>query len=191
MVGDGSARAVFLDRDGVLTIPQFQDGRSFAPRRLADFQIYEGASRSLATLKEVGFLLIVVTNQPDVGSGLVDRAVIEEMHSRLKDVLPVDEIEVCYHRQTDDCDCRKPKPGMLRRAAERLGIDCAGSFMVGDRASDVEAGRRVGCRTVFIDLGYVNERPLAPDFVVSSIGEAARLIVRQTEPCCRWVSRLS
>jgi len=192
MVDESRARAVFLDRDGVLTVPQFRDGRSYAPRRLADFRLYDGADRSLAALKEAGFFLIVVTNQPDVGNGLVDRAVVEEMHSRLKDLLPVDAIEVCYHSQTDDCECRKPKPGMLRRAAERLGIECATSFMIGDRASDVEAGRRMGCRTVFIDLGYVGEHPVAPpDFVVSSICEAVRLILRQTEPCCRRISGLS
>jgi D-glycero-D-manno-heptose 1,7-bisphosphate phosphatase len=179
MVDGTGTPAVFLDRDGVLTIPQFRDGRSFAPRRLADFQLYEEAGRSLAALKETGFRLVVVTNQPDVGNGLVDRAVVEAMHRRLTELLPVDAIEVCYHRQSDYCECRKPKPGMLRRAAERLGLDCTSSFMIGDRASDVEAGRRVGCRTIFIDLGYVDEHPAAPDFVVSSIGEAAQLIVRQ------------
>jgi D-glycero-D-manno-heptose 1,7-bisphosphate phosphatase len=179
MVDGTGTPAVFLDRDGVLTIPQFRDGRSFAPRRLADFQLYEEAGRSLAALKETGFRLVVVTNQPDVGNGLVDRAVVEAMHRRLTELLPVDAIEVCYHRQSDYCECRKPKPGMLRRAAERLGLDCPSSFMIGDRASDVEAGRRAGCRTIFIDLGYVDEHPAAPDFVVSSIGEAAQLIVRQ------------
>jgi D-glycero-D-manno-heptose 1,7-bisphosphate phosphatase len=178
MVDEGGARAVFLDRDGVLTVPQFRDGRSFAPRRLADFRLYDGASRSLSVMKGLGFLLVVVTNQPDVGNGLVDRAVVEEMHRRLNELLPVDRIETCYHRQSDECDCRKPKPGMLRRAAERLGIDCTRSFMIGDRASDVEAGRRVGCRTIFIDLGYLDEHPVAPDFVVSSLGEAAEIIVR-------------
>jgi D-glycero-D-manno-heptose 1,7-bisphosphate phosphatase len=179
MINEARARAVFLDRDGVLTIPQFRDGRSFAPRRLTDFRVYEEAGRSLAALREAGFRLVVVTNQPDVGNGLVDRAVVEAMHSRLTELLPVDAIEVCYHRQSDYCECRKPKPGTLRRAAERLGVDCPGSFMIGDRASDVEAGRRAGCRTVFIDLGYVDEHPVAPDFVVSSVGEAARLILRQ------------
>ena len=182
MVDDGRARAVFLDRDGVLTVPQFRDGRSYASRRLTDFRLYDGVDRSLTALKEAGFFLIVVTNQPDVGNGLVDRAVVEEMHSRLTDLLPVDAIEVCYHRQSDHCECRKPKPGMLRRAAERLGIECAGSFMIGDRASDVEAGRRMGCRTVFIDLGCIGERPTAADFVASSIGEAARVILHQAEP---------
>ena len=100
------------------------------------------------------------------------------MHRRLNELLPVDAIEACYHRQTDDCDCRKPKPGMLRSAAKRLGIDCTRSFMVGDRASDVEAGRSAGCRTIFIDLGYVDEHPMAPDFIVRSLGEAAEMIVR-------------
>ena len=178
MVSENRARAVFLDRDGVLTVPQFRDGRSFAPHRLADFRLYEGASQSLAAMKDAGFRLVVVTNQPDVGSGQVDRAVVEEMHRRLNELLPVDAIEACYHRQTDDCDCRKPKPGMLRSAAKRLGIDCTRSFMVGDRASDVEAGRSAGCRTIFIDLGYVDEHAMAPDFIVRSLGEAAEMIVR-------------
>lgn len=179
MVSENRARAVFLDRDGVLTVPQFRDGRSFAPRRLADFRLYEGARQSLAAMKDAGYRLVVVTNQPDVGNRLIDRAIVEEMHRRLNELLPLDAIEACYHRQTDDCDCRKPRPGMLRRAAVRLGLDCTRSIMVGDRASDVEAGRRVGCRTIFIDLGYVDEHPLAPDFIVSSLGEAAAVIVRQ------------
>jgi D-glycero-D-manno-heptose 1,7-bisphosphate phosphatase len=178
VVDEGRARAVFLDRDGVLTIPQFRNGRSFAPRRLEDFRLYDGASRSLSMIKGLGFRLVVVTNQPDVGNGLVDRAVVEEMHRRLNEQLPLDAIETCYHGQTDECDCRKPKPAMLCRAAERLGIDCTRSFMIGDRASDVEAGRRAGCRTIFIDLGYIDEHPVAPDFVVSSLGEAAEMISR-------------
>jgi D-glycero-D-manno-heptose 1,7-bisphosphate phosphatase len=178
MVDGARARAVFLDRDGVLTIPEFRDGRSFAPRRLADFRVYEEAGASLARLSEAGFRLVVVTNQPDVGDGLVDRAVVEEMHRRLKELLPVDAIEVCYHRRGDGCECRKPKSGMLRRAAERLGIDCTRSFMIGDRASDVEAGRTMGCCTLFIDLGYADEHPESPDFTVSSIGEAAEIILR-------------
>jgi len=179
MVSEDRARAVFLDRDGVLTVPQFRDGRSFAPRRLDDLRLYEGASQALAAMKDAGYRLVVVTNQPDVGNGRVDRAVVEQMHRRLNELLPLDAIEACYHRQSDDCDCRKPRPGMLRRAAERLGIDCTRSIMVGDRASDVEAGRRVGCQTIFVDLGYVDEHPPAPDFIVSSLGEAAAVIVRQ------------
>lgn len=171
-----AGRAVFLDRDGVLTIPEFRDGRSFAPLRLADFRVYGDALSATHRLKEAGFCLVVVTNQPDVGHGRVKRAVVEEMHRRLADCLPLDAIEVCYHRQSDSCDCRKPRAGMLRRAAQRLGIDCGASFMIGDRAGDIAAGREAGCRTIFIDRGYVDESHAGADFVVPSLA-AAKIVL--------------
>ena len=170
-------RAIFLDRDGVLVIPEFRDGRSFAPRTLEDFHIYPGAAESAQRLKEAGFALVVVTNQPDVGNGLVDRSVVEKMHEKLRAAVPVDAIEVCYHTRADNCDCRKPKPGMLLRAAERMGLDCARSVMVGDRWSDVEAAKAAGCKSIFIDLNYRDERPEQPDFVVSSLAQAADVIL--------------
>lgn len=172
------SRAVFLDRDGVLVIPEFLDGRSFAPRRLEDFRFYPDALQSLSSLKAAGYRLIVVTNQPDVGAGIVEHAVVEAMHEQLLRELPVDDIEVCYHTRQDGCDCRKPKPGMLLRAAQRHSIDCANSIMVGDRASDVDAGRAVGSRTIFIDRGYRDENPARPDHIVYSIGKAADVILK-------------
>ena len=179
VVSEGRNRAVFLDRDGVLTVPEFRNGRSYAPRRLEDFRLYDGAVEAARRLKGAGFHLIVVTNQPDVGRGEIPAEVIAEMHRRLAAALPLNAIEACYHTREDGCDCRKPRPGMLRRAAARFAIDCRGSFMIGDRASDVAAGRAVGCRTIFIDLGYVDEpRPEAADFTVSSLGEAAAIVLR-------------
>jgi len=177
VAGTTGNRAVFLDRDGVLTIPEFRDGRSFAPRDLDDFRIYEDAAECLPRLKAAGFSLIVVTNQPDVGNGLVDRAVVEEMHRRLAAALPIDAIEVCYHRQADGCDCRKPLPGMLRRAAARLGIDCTRSIMVGDRESDVAAGRAMGCTTIFIDHGYREGHPDSANHTVRSLADATTIIL--------------
>ena len=172
-------RAVFLDRDGVLTVPEFRDGRSFAPRRLEEFRLYDDAIAATVRLKAAGFRLIVVTNQPDVGYGHIALHTIEEMHRRLAELLPVDAIEACYHRHDEDCDCRKPRPGMLRRAAAQHDVDCARSFMVGDRSSDVDAGRAAGCRTIFIDLGYRDEHPAGADFVVKSLGEAAATVLRE------------
>jgi D-glycero-D-manno-heptose 1,7-bisphosphate phosphatase len=180
MVSGGPARrAVFLDRDGVLTVPEFRDGRSFAPRTLEDFRLYEDAAEATARLKEAGFVLIVVTNQPDVGYGLTSLEIVEEMHRRLDSALPLAAIEACYHGRDDACDCRKPRPGMLRRAAERFAIDCTQSFMVGDRASDIEAGRAVGCRTIFIDRGYADENPEHADFKVDSLSAAAQIVLRE------------
>jgi D-glycero-D-manno-heptose 1,7-bisphosphate phosphatase len=170
-------RAVFLDRDGVLAIPEFRDGRSFAPRRVADFRLYEDAAASVARLKAAGFTTVVVTNQPDVGDGLVVLSVVEEMHRIMAAALPVDAIEACYHGHHETCDCRKPKPGMLVRAAERFGIDCRRSFMVGDRGSDIVAGHAAGCTAILIDLGYTSLDLGAPDHKVASLTEAVDVIL--------------
>ncbi len=167
----GLRPAVFLDRDGVIVVPEFRDRRSFAPRRLQDFRL------SLQKLKRAGFLLTVVTNQPDVGNGLMSRSEVEAMHEIMRRELPLDAIKVCFHGQAEGCDCRKPKPGMLLEAADELGINLKRSFMVGDRSSDVEAGRAAGCATVFIDLGYALPAPDSPDYVARSIGQAAELII--------------
>jgi D-glycero-D-manno-heptose 1,7-bisphosphate phosphatase len=174
----GGRRAVFLDRDGVLVIPEFRDGRSFAPRSLADFKIYPDAADCLRHLKAAGFALIVVTNQPDVGNGVVAQGVVEEMHRRVAAALPVDDIEVCYHRQDEQCVCRKPKPGMLLRAAQHHSIDCRRSIMIGDRGSDVAAGKAVGCVTILIDLGDRDGPAQAPDFTVGSLAAATAIALR-------------
>jgi D-glycero-D-manno-heptose 1,7-bisphosphate phosphatase len=162
-----------LDRDGVLVVPRFRDGRSFAPRTLAQFAIYEEAPRCVRQLKDAGFKLVVVSNQPDVGAGLVSREVVEEMNVRLCKLIPLDAVKVCYHTKEQRCACRKPLPGLLLEAAAEMGIDLSASIMVGDRASDIEAGAMAGCRTAFIDLGYTAEaRPANPDKVATSLGEA-------------------
>jgi D-glycero-D-manno-heptose 1,7-bisphosphate phosphatase len=173
----GLRRAVFLDRDGVIVIPEFRSGRSFAPRRLEDFRLYPEAAESLDRLKRRGFLLAIVTNQPDVGRGLVPRSEVDAMHAVLARELPIDSLKACFHAGDENCDCRKPKPGMILAAAGELGVDLSKSFMVGDRASDIEAGRTAGCTTVFIDLGYGETPPDAPDYVVRSVAEATDVIL--------------
>ena len=178
--GHGLRPAVFLDRDGVIVVPEFRDRRSFAPRRLADFRLYPDAAVSLKKLKRAGFLLAVITNQPDVGNGLIARSEVDAMHAIMTRELPVDAVKACFHGQADRCECRKPKPGMILEAAAELGINLKKSFMVGDRHSDVEAGRAAGCTTVFVDLGYAEPVPDAPDYVVRSIMEAADVIIETT-----------
>jgi D-glycero-D-manno-heptose 1,7-bisphosphate phosphatase len=184
MVGVSAARgrkAVFLDRDGVIVVPEFRDGRSFAPVRLQDYRFYPEASAALSRLKSAGYLLIVVTNQPEVGRGLIPEEVLAEMHRRLLASLPIDFVKVCRHTAEDRCSCRKPKPGMLLESANELGISLPDSYMVGDRATDVEAGHAAGCRTVFIDLGYTGEaKPDSASFRVSSIDHAADVILAAT-----------
>ncbi|HEY7300081.1 MAG TPA: HAD-IIIA family hydrolase [Xanthobacteraceae bacterium] len=178
----GHRAAVFLDRDGVLVIPMFRDGRSFAPTTLDEYRFYPEAAGCLQRFKQAGLAVVVVTNQPDVGAARVPREVVEEMHRRLGAAMPVDAIKACFHTERDCCGCRKPEPGMLFTAASELGIDLSSSFMVGDRWSDVEAGAAAGCRTVFIDLGYVTEKPPpCPNHVVKSLAEATTWILSRTE----------
>jgi D-glycero-D-manno-heptose 1,7-bisphosphate phosphatase len=172
-------RAVFFDRDGVLNRAIIRDGKPYSPDSLAEFEIMPEAEQVLHTLRELGFLLIVITNQPDVARGKQTREQIEQMHSRLRARLPLDDIFVCYHDNQDACDCRKPRPGLLLQAALKYSLDLPTSFFVGDRWRDVDAGRAAGCRVVLIDYGY-RERPPSdpPDVSVASLSEAVRWIVQ-------------
>ncbi len=176
------SRAVFLDRDGVITVPEFRDGRSFAPRRIEDLQYYPDAAQSVADLKALGFLVIVATNQPDVGKGEVAEAVIDAMHADLQAAMPVDDIEVCYDTREAATDRRKPGAGMLIDAARNWNIDLGGSYVVGDRATDIEAGERAGCVTIFVDRGYTAElRPTTQSATVQELSEAVRWIAAQEQ----------
>ena len=172
--------AVFFDRDGVLNKAIIRDGRPYPPRDLGEFAITVGARASLDALKREGFLLVVVTNQPDVARGNFSRAEVDAINAKLADGLPLDAIEVCEHDDKQHCDCRKPKPGMMLRAQQKLGIDLARSFMVGDRWRDIEAGRRAGCRTVLIGDGYGEAFSSAPTSKVASLARAASWIIEQS-----------
>ena len=171
-------RAVFLDRDGVLTRALVRDGIAHAPVTPAEMEIADDAPAALAGLKAAGFLLIVVTNQPDVARGIIRREDVERMHAALRAALPLDDVAVCYHDDADACACRKPLPGMLLQAAAAHEIDLAASFMIGDRWRDIDAGAAAGCRTIWIDRSY-RERPPAhmPDARVDSLRAAAEWIM--------------
>jgi D-glycero-D-manno-heptose 1,7-bisphosphate phosphatase len=170
--------AVFLDRDGVLNEAILRNGRPHPPRHLGEFVVVQGARAALDELKREGFLLIVVTNQPDVARGKANRADVDEINARLAAILPLDAIEVCEHDDKEQCDCRKPKPGMILRAGEKLGVDLARSFMVGDRWRDIEAGRRAGCRTILIGDGYGETFPRAPTIKLTSLLGAASWMIQ-------------
>jgi D-glycero-D-manno-heptose 1,7-bisphosphate phosphatase len=171
---------VFLDRDGVLNRCIVRNGRPYPPDTLDSFEILPEVPGALDRLKRAGFLLIVATNQPDVASGKQRLEVVEAMHRRLLNELPIDDIKVCLELDSDACQCYKPKPGMLLSAAQQFGIDLPGSFMIGDRWRDVGAGRAAGCKTIFIERGYIERRPEAPDAVVADIAEAADVILSQS-----------
>ena len=174
--------AVFLDRDGVINANLERSGRPVAPTTLAEFQLLPGVESAVRRLKERGYLIVVITNQPDVANGLTRRATVDAMHDIIRTKLAVDAIEVCFHNETAGCNCRKPKPGMILKAAAEYSIDLARSYVVGDRWRDVAAGRAAGCSTIFIDYDYKQEGPNHPDAVVRSLAEATELILRANAP---------
>jgi D-glycero-D-manno-heptose 1,7-bisphosphate phosphatase len=171
--------AVFLDRDGVLNRAYLQpDGKTHPPASAGDVEILPKVPEACLALRRAGYLLIVVTNQPDVGRGAQKLEVAEAINATLLQQLPLDEIRVCYHDNGDNCSCRKPQPGLLLSASLAWGIDLAQSFMVGDRWSDIEAGRNAGCRTVFIGAKAPDQDGGGPDFQAASLYEAVAWILQ-------------
>lgn len=171
-------RAVFLDRDGVLNIAFVRHGKPYPPLRIQELVIMPGIITALRNLKSAGFILIVVTNQPDVSRGLISIKDVELINSELKKFLPVDEFKSCFHDDRDHCFCRKPLPGALMQASIEHKINLKESYMVGDRWRDIAAGRAAGCKTIFIDYGYKEERPEKPDFVLANAAEIDKLILK-------------
>ena len=176
-MGINHRRAVFLDRDGVINRVVQQDGKPHPPSDTDQVEILQGVAAALSDLKAAGYLLIVVTNQPDVARGTQTQAAVEAIHTHLAARLPIDEFRTCYHDDGDSCDCRKPKPGLLVDSALAHDVDLSASVMVGDRWRDIEAGRAAGCRTIFVNCEYNERQPVNPDAVVRSLEEAAQWIL--------------
>jgi D-glycero-D-manno-heptose 1,7-bisphosphate phosphatase len=179
--------AVFLDRDGTLNVQRIRDGKPYPPQSIDDFELFPDTAAACGRLAAAGYVLVVVTNQPDVGRGTQTQESVEAMHAKLQRLIPqVARIEVCYAPGTEHAPGvspdrrRKPEPGMILDAAQTLGLDLTRSWMVGDRWRDIDCGRRAGVRTVFIDFGYAEELRAPPDFIVRSIAEAADVILRIT-----------
>ncbi|TAK71673.1 MAG: HAD family hydrolase [Betaproteobacteria bacterium] len=164
--------AVFLDRDGVLNETILRDGRTYPPRGVEELAILPGVEDACERLRNAGLTLVCVTNQPDVARGSQSRERVEAINEVLVARLRLDAVLVCYHDDNDSCACRKPKPGLLTQAAESMGIELRGSIMIGDRWRDIAAGQAAGCRTVFVDRGYQERRPPAPDLIVSNLAAA-------------------
>ena len=170
-------RAVFLDRDGVINKPIVRDGKPYPPAHRRDFVFFPGVVTAVDDLIRYGYVVIVVTNQPDVGNGLQKQEVVEKIHDKMLTSLKVHEIKVCYHREEDNCFCRKPSPGMILESAQKWSIDLSESFMIGDRWRDIEAGKAAGCRTIWIRSNYTERAVKDPDLAVDSLLEASNIII--------------
>jgi histidinol-phosphate phosphatase family protein len=178
--------AVFLDRDGTINeeVSYLDD-----PDRL---RLLPGAAEAIRLLNEAGIQAIVVSNQAGIGWGYFLKATVEAIHGRLAELLAtqggrLDGVYYCPHHPSEGCDCRKPKAGMLVRAAREHGIELRRAFMVGDKASDLEAGRRVGCRTVLVLTGYGEQsretfnkyNDFRPEYISTDLNGAVKWILAE------------
>jgi D-glycero-D-manno-heptose 1,7-bisphosphate phosphatase len=176
------SRAIFLDRDGVLNRALVREGKPYPPPRVEDVEIYAGLREQLQRLKDQGFILIVVTNQPDVARGTTPKQTVENINGVIVRELPaIDRVIVCFHDNGDGCNCRKPQPGMLLAGAAEFDIDLARSYIIGDRRNDIEAGIAAGSRTIFVDRAYQEPQPTQYDHKVYSTYEALKIIESESE----------
>jgi D-glycero-D-manno-heptose 1,7-bisphosphate phosphatase len=179
-LAESEKNCVFLDRDGVLNEPVVRDGLPYPPAMAEQVHIYDDVVGGCKRLKAAGFLLVVITNQPDVGRGLQTRAAVDRINQKLATAIPLlDRFETCFHageKYGQSCQCRKPKPGMLYQAAKLMNINLSQSFVVGDRWRDVGCAKAAGCRSVFIEHGYSEPLLQQPDVIVTSFSEAVEAI---------------
>ncbi len=168
-------KAIFLDSDGVLNTAIIKNGKPVAPISLAELEIPKEVQPCLIKLKAAGYLLICVTNKPDIERGLMTQANVDAIFNKMRQILPLDDIFICYH---ENSDCYKPKPGLLLTAAKQYDIDLTKSYMIGDRWRDVEAGQNAPCKTVWINRRYAEKAPSPPaDFTAYSLSEATEYIL--------------
>ena len=181
-------RAVFLDRDGVIN-----QNRDDYVKDWSEFVFLPGVFRSLKCLSEKEFLIVVISNQSAIGRGLVDKEIIENIHNRMRAEIKkhggrIDTIYYCPHTPEDKCGCRKPKPGLIKKAKSDLELDLKNSYLIGDAVSDMEAAVNSGCSPIFVLTGRGEEQinclkqsgyNSVP--VVSDLKEAVDLIIEQNQ----------
>jgi len=170
-------KAVFLDRDGVINKAIIKKRKPYPPADLSELVILPGVREAINSFLDANFMIVVVTNQPDVARGLSDKKTVELINSFIGNLLNIDLFKVCYHDSIDNCMCRKPKPGLIINASIEKEIDLSSSFMVGDRWRDIEAGYSAGCKTFFIDNDYNEKKPTLQDHTVSSLLEVKNIII--------------
>ena len=172
---------IFLDRDGVINELVARDGGFFSPRKFSDFQIFDFVPEVLKKLKEQGFLLVVVTNQPDSARGFLEKSELSKMTSEVLRI-GVDRVYICPHDDRDWCSCRKPLPGLIFQAAEDVNIDLPTSWLVGDRQTDIEAGLASGLRCILTASRELTDLPqIEGEYrTASNLQDACSLILSET-----------
>jgi D-glycero-D-manno-heptose 1,7-bisphosphate phosphatase len=176
-----SGKAVFLDRDGVINKVVVRGNKPYPPSDLKEFEFTDNIKETLEKLKKEGFYLLIFSNQPDVARGKISIKDVELINEYILKNLPIDRIYCCYHDDADNCECRKPKTGMIMQARRDYNLDLKKCFVVGDRWRDIEAGKNAGCKTIFVDYGYDEGLKSKPDFVVKEVRHIIKYILKKSK----------
>lgn len=168
-------KAIFWDRDGVINEVTVVNNKALGPRNFADFKLTEGVHEHFQKTRELEFKNIVVTNQPDIARGLITVELLNEMHALMEKELLVDEINVCPH-DNNQCDCRKPLPGLIIKSAQRNDIDLSKSYIIGDTKKDMLAGKAAGCKAILLQRDYNIDAVDFADYAITNITEMFNFI---------------
>ena len=173
-------KAVFLDRDGVLNQVVFHPGinKPSAPWKIIEFKFIDGVKKPLDELKEMGFLLFIFSNQPDISRGNIEKGTIEQINTIIYEQFPIKEIIVCPHDDKDNCSCRKPKPGMIVDLSKKYDINLKKSFVIGDGEKDMIAGKNAGCFCILIDTPY--NKHVKEKYRVKDLSSAVKIIEKMS-----------
>jgi len=168
-------KAVFFDRDGVINEVIFRDSdKPIAPWSLEEFKLYDDIGDPLGQLRDSGYLLFVVSNQPDISKGLVAEEIVQKMNNVILSQLPIEKVVFCQHEDRHNCKCRKPKPGMLLDLANEYSVDLGSSYMIGDNWKDIDAGKAAGCTTILLEKDYNGS--VEADYRSINLDEAVKII---------------
>jgi len=172
-------KAVFLDRDGVINKAIIKNGKIYSPMNLSEFVFVQNIAEQINKIKDAGYYIIVVTNQPEIARGSMDICELNKMTKNIRDNLPVNQVLICPHDDADNCSCRKPKPGMLFDAAKKHEVDLTQSFLVGDGWKDMGAAKNAGCMGILIDTFY--NKDVSCFRRVKNMNEALKIILNEEE----------
>jgi len=168
-------RAIFLDRDGVINEVVFhRTKKPSSPWNFEEFKLINGIKKPLEELSQMGYYLFIISNQPDIARGHIKKDTTERINKIIYETFPIKEIFVCPHDDHHDCNCRKPKPGMIFILSKKWKIDLKKSFLIGDNWKDMEAGKSAGCITIILDQPY--NQLVEADFRVKNLERAVDMI---------------
>lgn len=169
-------KCIFLDRDGVINQPIIINQKPYSPRKKQEFIFTNDIKNLINKVVNRGYKVIVITNQPDIATGDLSESLLNYFHKRIMDEMLVDDIFVCKHLSSENCKCRKPKPGLIIEASLKHKINLKESFFIGDRWKDVDAANKVECHSIFIDYGYREKLKTTPKNYVKNLYDAFEVI---------------